>query len=79
MFGRMEKKEKKDNQKIYVYIYIFGRNKIWWIVNIFKFGGNVIWRTPKKRKFWRELNLADFYQIRQIRQIFFPPKFLPLR
>ena len=29
-------------------------------------------------KFWRELNLADFDQIRQIRQIFFPAKFLSL-
>ena len=26
---------------------------------ILKFGGNIIWRTPKKRKFWWELNLAD--------------------
>ena len=72
-------KEKKENQKKNIYIYKFGGNKIWRMANIFKFGGNIIWRMPEKRKFWRELNLADFYQIRQIRQIFFPPKFLPLR
>ena len=46
------------------------------MTNIFKFGGNIIWWMPKKRKFWQEFNLADFHQIRQI---FFPPKFLPLR
>ena len=44
-----------------------------------KIGGIKIRRTPKKRKYWRELNLADFHQIRQIRQIFFPQKFLPRR
>ena len=33
----------------------------------------------KKNQIWREFNLADFRQIRQISQIFFPPKFLPLR
>ena len=31
-----------------------------------KFGGNLIWMTSKKRKFWRDANLADFHQIRQI-------------
>ena len=44
---------------------------------------NYIWREFNladggKNKFWRGLNSADFGQIRQIRQIFFPPKFLPL-
>ena len=46
---------------------------------ILKFSENSIWQMPKKRKFWRELNLAEFHHIRQIRQIFFQPKFLPLR
>ena len=68
---------KKSKQKKIIYKFL--GNKIWRMANIFKFGGNIIWQTPEKRKFWRELNLADFYQIRQFRQIFFPPKFLPLR
>ena len=31
--------------------YKFGQNKIWRMANIFKFGGNIIWWTLKKRKF----------------------------
>ena len=63
MFGRMEKKKKRKSKKyIYICINLVG-NKIWRMANIFKLSGNIIWRTPKKRKYWRELNLADFRQI----------------
>ena len=31
---------------------------IWRMQNFVKFGGNLIWRITKKRKIWREFNLA---------------------
>jgi len=65
----MASKQRKNSKNTLKEI-IFSKCLIWREFNLADGG---------KKKFWRELNLADFIQIRQIRQIFFPPKFLPLR